>query len=138
MTSKVLASGKFDLIHPGHIYYLARSKELAEGGELWVVITHEDNIENNLFSNRERKEMVEAMEAVDRVIVGESEVDYVGTIKIVDPDVIALGHDQDRESVENALRTLGKKIRIERIDSRKPKKYSSSDLRRLLREKIGQ
>jgi len=136
MTSKVLASGKFDLIHPGHIYYLERSKELAEGSELWVVITHEDNIENNLFSNRERKEMLEAMEAVDRVMVGESEVDYVGTIKIVDPDVIALGHDQDSKHVENALSALDKKIRIERIDPRKPEKYSSTAMRKLLKEKI--
>lgn len=130
----VLASGKFDLIHPGHIFYLEESRKLAEDGELWVVITHEENIENNFFSNKERKKMLEDLDMVDKVVVGEEEVDLLGTIRKVEPDIITLGHDQDPAKLEEVIEKYKDNVTIERIEPLKPEKYSSSRYKEMLKQ----
>ncbi len=134
MGKRILASGKFDLLHPGHIHYLKESADLSDGGELWVVITHEENMEENLFSNQERKRVVEALETVDRVVVGKRKVDYESVLKEVDPDVVTVGYDQERKSLEKAIRKLGKDIEIKEISPLNPEKYSSTILKSLIGE----
>jgi len=132
ISKRVLASGKFDLLHPGHIFYLEESKKLAEGGELLVVIAHENNIQGNLFRNEERKKMLESLEAVDRVFVGEEDVDFLKTLREVKPEVIALGHDQRPEGLEKALEKYEGKVEIKRIEPHRPEKYSSTRLKEML------
>ena len=39
---RVVATGTFDLLHPGHLYYLEESKKL--GDELWVIVARDANV----------------------------------------------------------------------------------------------
>lgn len=131
----VLASGKFDLIHPGHLFYLKKSKELASNGNLNVVITNEKNIRNCLFSNIERKEMIENLGIADYVVVGERKINYNKILKRFEPDIISLGHDQEPNGLQEALENYKGKIEIKRIRSLKPEKYSSSRYKKIFKNR---
>ncbi|MFP4038239.1 MAG: adenylyltransferase/cytidyltransferase family protein [Candidatus Nanohaloarchaea archaeon] len=124
----VLAQGVFDLLHPGHLHYFRESKK--KGGELVVVIARDSRIEKDLhFSEDERLEMVEALEVVDKALLG-SEGSIYDTVEKIDPDVITLGYDQpfEEEKVEEmAENATGSKVDVVRIGERPD--YSSTDIR---------
>ncbi|MFB6209557.1 MAG: adenylyltransferase/cytidyltransferase family protein [Candidatus Nanohaloarchaea archaeon] len=127
---KVMAQGSFDILHPGHVHYLRESKKLGE--ELVVVIARDSRVsgmKDLVFSEQERREMVEALGMVDKAILG-SEEDIYSTVEKVDPEVITLGYDQDHreEKVkEMAERATGHDVGVERIDELEG--YSSSRIR---------
>ncbi|MCI4332081.1 MAG: adenylyltransferase/cytidyltransferase family protein [Thermoplasmata archaeon] len=92
---RVMATGVFDLLHPGHLYFLTEAKKL--GDELVVVVArdqtarrlkHEPYVPEHL-----RRAMVEGLKPVDRAILG-STTDIYQTVVEVRPDLIALGHNQ--------------------------------------------
>jgi len=127
---KVMAQGTFDILHPGHIHYLEKSKSL--GDELVVVIARESRVrekKDTYFSEDERREMVGSLEAVDEAVLG-SEGDIYSTVKEINPDVITLGYDQDHEEGEvreMAEDATGHAVEVEKIDGRGS--YSSSNIR---------
>jgi FAD synthetase len=124
----VMAQGVFDLLHPGHLHYLEKSKKL--GDKLVVVIARDSRIEKDLhFDEDERQEMVQALEAVDQAILGSEEAIY-DTVSKVSPGIITLGYDQpfDEEEVKSmAEEATGEKVEVKRI-SEKPE-YSSTSIR---------
>lgn len=126
----VMAQGVFDVLHPGHLHYLQDSRRL--GDRLVVVIARDSRVKdrkNLVFSEDERREMVEALEMVDEVILG-VEGDIYRTVEKVDPDVITLGYDQehDEEEVkEMAEKATGHEVEVVRIGSGGD--YSSSDIK---------
>jgi FAD synthetase len=126
--SKVMAQGVFDLLHPGHLHYLRESKNLGE--KLVVVIARDSRIEKNLYFNEEeRREMVQALEIVDKALLGSEESIY-DTVEKVSPDIITLGYDQPFETEEvksMAEEALEKNVDVARIDEKAD--YSSSDIR---------
>lgn len=126
--SKVMAQGVFDLLHPGHLHYLRESKNLGE--ELVVVIARDSRIEKNLYFNEEeRREMVQALEIVDKALLGSEESIY-DTVEKVSPDMITLGYDQPFETEEvksMAEEALEKNVDVARVDEKSD--YSSSDIR---------
>jgi len=101
---KVLVGGTFNLIHPGHLYFLRRAKSL--GGFLVVVIANDKTVLKNkkylLCSARERKRMLESIKFVDRVVIGD-ERDFFKVVRREKPDVIALGYDQDERRIREQL-----------------------------------
>ncbi|PSG98957.1 MAG: FAD synthase [Nanohaloarchaea archaeon SW_7_43_1] len=127
----VMAQGTFDILHPGHIHYLEESSGM--GDELVVVISRDSRIKKRkdlVFSEDERKKMVEALESVDRAILG-SETDIYDTVRNVNPDVITLGYDQkhDRDEVrELAEDTVGHDVEVLRIEGKN--EYSSTDIKK--------
>lgn len=92
---RVMATGVFDLLHPGHIQYLTEAKKL--GDELVVVVARDSTAERfkhrPIVSQDQRVEMVAALKPVDRAVLGNegSIYDILGDVR---PDVIALGFDQ--------------------------------------------
>ncbi|MCX6773570.1 MAG: adenylyltransferase/cytidyltransferase family protein [Candidatus Micrarchaeota archaeon] len=96
----VLAGGVFDLLHAGHLFFLKKAKAL--GDVLVVVIGRDEHIRKKgrepLHSLEERVEIVNNLKMVDLAIPGSREIrdekDYVDTITLVNPDIIALGYDQ--------------------------------------------
>jgi FAD synthetase len=96
----VLAGGVFDLLHAGHIFFLKKAKEL--GDVLIVVVGRDEHIRKKgrepLHGLDERVEILNNLRMVDLAIPGareiRSEKDYINTIEIVNPDIIALGYDQ--------------------------------------------
>jgi FAD synthetase len=93
--TKVLATGVFNILHPGHLLFLEESKKL--GDEL-IVIVSSDKIAGKIkkglvLPEQQRADMVAALKPVDKVFVGDSE-DTMKLLPVIKPDVIALGHDQ--------------------------------------------
>ncbi len=93
---RVVATGVFALLHPGHIHFLRAAREL--GDELVVIIANDATVRR---MKREpvvpatiRAEMVAALKPVDHAVVGR-EGDMLDIIvEEIRPHIIALGHDQ--------------------------------------------
>lgn len=105
-----MASGVFDIIHPGHISYLEQAKSY--GDELVVVIANDDTVRAGkhepITPEAMRARIVGALKPVDRTIVG-GRGDMFDTVRYVRPDVIVLGYDQsfDPEDLERKLADAG-------------------------------
>jgi FAD synthetase len=115
---RVMATGVFDLLHPGHLYFLNEARKL--GDELIVVVArdqtarrlkHEPYVPEHL-----RREMVESLKPVDRAILG-SATDIYQTVVEERPDIIALGYDQhfDEKEVERECARRGVKVKVVRL-----------------------
>lgn len=122
MTRTVVAQGTFDLLHPGHLHYLRDAR--AMGDELHVIIARRENVthkERPLLPDGQRREMVAALDPVDHARLGH-ESDIFVPIEAIDPDVIALGHDQhhDEAGIRDALSARGIDCEIARASARDP------------------
>jgi D-glycero-beta-D-manno-heptose 1-phosphate adenylyltransferase len=125
----VLANGCFDLLHVGHIRYLAGAKAL---GDTLVVAVNSDEQARLLkgdgrpfIPENERAEIVASLRAVDLVtIFGEPTVD--GLIRAIKPDVHAKGTDYTADTVpeRETVREYGGVVAI----VGDPKDHSSSEL----------
>jgi FAD synthetase len=131
----IMAAGSFDLLHPGHLYYLEEAKK--HGDKLVVVVARDSNIEkfkgkNPKFSEGERLEHVKALPMVDKAILGHvgNIFDIISEIK---PDVICLGYDQKLEAKKLKEELSKRKIKAEvvRIKALKPDVYKSSKLKNI-------
>ncbi len=115
---RVMATGVFDLIHLGHIYYLEQAKKL--GDELVVVVARDSTVRRMkhepITPEEVRRELVAALKPVDRAVLG-VEGDIFETVVRVRPDIIALGHDQPfkEDWVEEECRRRGIHIKVVRL-----------------------
>jgi FAD synthetase len=121
MVVRVMATGVFDLLHPGHVYFLTEAKKL--GDELVVVVArdqtarrlkHEPYVPEHI-----RREMVEALKPVDRAILG-SATDIYATVVAERPSIIVLGYDQvwNETEVERECEMRGVKVKVVRMGPR--------------------
>ena len=109
---KVMAVGVFDLLHAGHLHYLEQAKSL--GNHLTVVVAHDDTVrirKHEPVTNHDlRRRMVEGLKPVDEAIIGNSpNVSIFEILPVVNPDIIALGYDQEHaeDSIRIKLDELG-------------------------------
>ncbi|MGC8557908.1 MAG: adenylyltransferase/cytidyltransferase family protein [Nitrososphaeria archaeon] len=120
----VLAGGVFDIIHPGHVYFLRKAREL--GDALVVVVARDSNVikfkgNNPMNDENLRRELVGSIRYVDAAILGDKN-DLMKTVQLVKPDIIALGYDQahsEKEFFEKS-KAMGINLRVVRIDSPYP------------------
>ena len=93
--TRVMASGVFDIIHPGHISYLEQARSY--GDELVVVVANDETVRRGkhepVTPEAMRARIVGALKPVDKAIVG-GHGDLMDTVRYVRPDVIVLGYDQ--------------------------------------------
>ncbi len=102
----VAVSGGFDPIHPGHIRYFKAAKEL---GDKLVVILNNDNWlvakkRFNFMSEKERKEVIEAIRYVDEVVMtrhakGTHDLSVSDALKSLKPDIFANGGDRKADNI---------------------------------------
>jgi rfaE bifunctional protein nucleotidyltransferase chain/domain len=93
----VFTNGVFDLLHPGHVRYLRDAKRL---GDVLVVGLNSDRSvrrlgkggDRPLVGQRDRAEVLAALEMVDYVIVFDADTPYE-LIRAVQPDVLVKGGD---------------------------------------------
>ena len=119
---RVMAVGVFDLLHAGHLHYLEQAKSL--GNHLTVVVAHDDTVrirKHEPVTNHDlRRRMVEGLKPVDDAIIGNSpDVSIYDILPKVNPDVIALGYDQEHaeDSIRNRLLELGHmSIKVTRVE----------------------
>jgi rfaE bifunctional protein nucleotidyltransferase chain/domain len=115
----VFTNGCFDILHAGHVRYLAAAKQL---GDILVVGLNGDASVRELKGagrplnpQEDRAEVMAALEAVDYVVVfGEKRVDAL--LRQVQPQVYAKGGDYTVTSLDpdevGALTEIGAKIEI--------------------------
>ncbi|MFC2162559.1 adenylyltransferase/cytidyltransferase family protein [Candidatus Altiarchaeota archaeon] len=92
----VVATGVFEILHPGHIMYLNESRKL---GDRLVVILASDEVllkrkGRVVVPARQRIEVLKALKVVDDAVVGDPK-DFMLPICELKPDIVTLGHDQD-------------------------------------------
>lgn len=115
---RVLATGTFDLLHPGHILYLSEAKKM--GDELYVIVARESMIKHKprpIIPDEQRVEMVNSLKIVDKAVLG-SESDIFDPIKEIKPDIIVLGYDQgfDIEQLQKQLHEKGFNSKVIRLE----------------------
>ncbi|AGI47699.1 cytidyltransferase-related domain protein [Thermoplasmatales archaeon BRNA1] len=98
----MIASGVFDIIHPGHISYLQQAKSF--GDELIVVIASDNTVRRKkhepITPDYMRARIVENLKPVDRAIVGHDSGSIFDIVREIRPDVIVLGFDQNFDDAE--------------------------------------
>ena len=114
-----MATGVFDLLHPGHVYFLAEAKKL--GDELVVVVARDSTARRfkhePITSEEQRVQLVAALKPVDRAILGHEGGSIYDILEEIQPDVIALGFDQihDEERIVEECRRRGLRTRVVRL-----------------------
>jgi len=76
----------------------------------------------------QRRELVGALRVVDRAILGREEIDLLGILREVRPDIVCVGYDQDdiRVAVSNIVKKERLPIRVVRINRFGPVGFNSS------------
>jgi D-beta-D-heptose 7-phosphate kinase/D-beta-D-heptose 1-phosphate adenosyltransferase len=115
----VMVSGGFDPVHIGHVRMFNEAKNL--GDELVVYINNDNWLREKkgfvFMPERERKEIIESFEAVDRVIISDHKKNTsdmsvcMGLIKIK-PHIFANGGDRDEKDASNPDSSLYKEREI--------------------------
>ena len=116
---RVLATGTFDILHPGHLLYLSKAKSL--GDELYVIVARDSMIKHKpkpVIPETQRLAMVKALRMVDKAQLG-SEEDIFEPLCLIKPDIIALGKNQffDEKKLESELQGHGINAKVVRIQS---------------------
>ncbi len=125
----VLAGGVFDILHPGHVFFLERAKE--KGDLLVVTVARDSTVTRRkripVVPEEQRMEMVKALKPVDVAVLGEED-DIYATVEKIKPDVIALGPNQthSEEEVKKELKKRGLRCSVVRIREYKECKLPST------------
>jgi len=116
---RVLATGTFDILHPGHLLYLSEAKAL--GDELYVIVARDSMIKHKpkpIVPEEQRLALVSALRMVDKAMLG-SEKDMFEPLCEIKPDIIALGNNQffKEKELEEQLKVQGIEAKVVRIRS---------------------
>jgi len=116
---KVMASGVFDILHYGHLFYLQEAKKL--GDELVVVVARDSTVKRMkgepIIPEGLRIKLVSGLKPVDKCLLGHEDDPYK-TVWEIKPDIIALGYDQepDERLLKEELEKRGLKVKVVRIE----------------------
>jgi FAD synthetase len=114
---RVVATGTFDILHPGHLYYLEESRKL--GDELWVIVARDSNVKHKprpVIPEDHRLAMVAALRPVDHAILGDK-TDMFRPVEEISPEIITIGFNQlfNEEKLGEQLRSRNIAARVVRI-----------------------
>ena len=117
---QVMIFGAFDIIHPGHLYFI---KQAAKLGQVTAVVARDKTIakvkgKNPYFTEQQRKENLQNLKILHQVILGDKDNPYA-VIKKVKPDIILLGPDQKIfvDKLGLNIKKLGLKTKIKRANA---------------------
>ncbi|MEJ0021062.1 MAG: adenylyltransferase/cytidyltransferase family protein [Candidatus Doudnabacteria bacterium] len=115
----VAVSGGFDPIHPGHIRMFKEAKAL---GDKLVVILNNDNWllkkkKFNFMSQKERKEVIEAIKYVDEVLISKHKFDtddmsVSEELRTIKPDIFANGGDRNPADARKKNSSLSRDLAV--------------------------
>ncbi|HML06325.1 MAG TPA: adenylyltransferase/cytidyltransferase family protein [Methanobacterium sp.] len=125
----VMATGTFDIIHPGHGFFLEEAKKLGgDDARLIVVIARDSTVRARkrvpVVDEKQRLEVVKMLKPVDEAHLG-YENDMFKIVKEINPDIIAIGPDQKFD-----IPQLNEDLKKRNIDTEviKVTKYKNSPL----------
>ncbi|MBN1540031.1 MAG: 3,4-dihydroxy-2-butanone-4-phosphate synthase [Candidatus Thermoplasmatota archaeon] len=134
---RVMASGVFDLMHPGHLSFLEQAKAL--GDQLVVVVARDSTVRSlkrhPIMNERSRREMVASIKWVDAAVLG-YETGRYRIVREIEPDIIALGYDQqqDEDTLRRELAREGIDVELVRLDKRAGDIEATSELLHKIRK----
>ena len=132
-----MATGVFELLHPGHLNYLAEAKRLRD--ELVVVVARDSTARKfkhePITPESSRVQLVAALKPVDRALLGH-EGDIYAILDEIRPDVVALGFDQihNETKILEECRRRGLSTRVVRL----PKSEGDLDGTRKIVRKVAE
>ncbi len=118
--TRVVATGVFEILHPGHIMFLTEAKKLCNGGELIVILARDENIKKHkrsiIIPENQRLGVIKALAVVDFAVLGDK-MDMFRPILEINPDIIALGPNQkfDENELKKKLRERYMNVGVVRI-----------------------
>ena len=113
----VAVSGGFDPIHIGHVRLFERAKAL--GDELVVILNNDHWLTKKkgapFMPEQERKEVIEGLRAVDRVVITShgpkpEDMSVSRDLRALHPDIFANGGDRDEKNAAIPTSSLYKDI----------------------------
>ena len=113
----VFTNGCFDLLHVGHVQYLGAARAL--GDALVVALNTDESVrrlkgpERPLISERQRAELIAALECVDYVTLFGQDTP-IELIELLEPDVFVKGGDYTVEGLPEAhvVKAYGGRVEI--------------------------
>ena len=115
----VFTNGCFDLLHPGHVRYLAAARAL--GDALVVGLNSDDSVrrlkgpERPILRRLERAEVLAGLAAVDHLIVFEEDTPQRLIASLL-PDVLVKGADWAAEDIAGGDEVRAAGGRVERVE----------------------
>ncbi len=119
---KIMATGTFDILHMGHIYYLKEAKKL--GDTLIVIVACDSTVRKMkhepVTSEKMRLQLIKELKIVDEAYLGKKD-DIYKIVEEIKPDIIALGYDQihDEKVIRQNLEKRNIKAKIIRLSKYK-------------------
>lgn|SRR3989344_2474652 len=135
---RVMVFGTFDVLHPGHVFFLREAKKL--GRELFAIVARDSAVSPEKrkyvwYKELTRMRHVRALRIADRVLLGDEASRISHDFPMIQkwkPNMVAVGYDQTH--LISDLRKQSKqwpwKIRIARIKAFRPRQYKSSLLKK--------
>ncbi|MBP7120650.1 MAG: adenylyltransferase/cytidyltransferase family protein [Methanolinea sp.] len=125
---RVVATGTFDILHPGHLYYLEESRRY--GDELYVIVARDRNVRHKprpVLPEDQRVKMVACLKPVDHAVLGDLH-DMFKPIEEIRPAVITFGFNQhfNEEKIRAELQKRDLSAELVRIGSYRGDRYCSS------------
>lgn len=124
--------GTFDLLHPGHIFYIESALKHVE--KLIIVVARDQRVE--MIKNRKplhhesaRKQTLELRFPEAIVTLGDAE-DIFTPIRVYNPDILFFGYDQ--KAPREMIKKLFPEVHMMHIGAYLPDQYKSSLLRKKL------
>lgn len=120
---KVMATGTFDILHPGHGLYLKKAKQLGgRDSKLIVVVARDSTVHAKkrvpIVNENQRLEMIKLLKPVDEAYLGHK-TDMFKIVAEINPDIIAIGSDQkfDLEHIKNQLKARNLSSKVLRVEN---------------------
>lgn len=121
---RVMATGTFDILHPGHGIYLEEAKKLGgDDVELYVVVARDSTVEKNkripIVGEKQRLDLIKMLKPVDEAYLGNENGDIFKIVEEIDPDIIAIGPDQvhDVEKIQDEIDKRKLKAEVKRVEN---------------------
>lgn len=115
----VFTNGVFDVLHRGHVAYLARAR--AEGEALLVGLNTDDSVRRlnkgpgrPVNAERDRAFVLAGLESVDAVVLFAEDTPYQ-LIGLLEPDVLCKGADYTLETIVGADLVAARGGRVVRV-----------------------
>lgn len=135
----VLVGGTFEIVHPGHIFFLNKAKEF--GDYLVVVVARDSTVRKMkrppIVPEDQRLKVIASLKPVDRAVLGKEQEDMLEIVKEIKPDVIVIGPDQEHDikDLQSRIRAIGLKVDLKKIENReKNSLYSVKEIIRRIKE----
>ncbi|MFA6553149.1 MAG: adenylyltransferase/cytidyltransferase family protein [Patescibacteria group bacterium] len=134
---KILITGTFDILHPGHISLFNQAKKL---GDFLIAVVARDSTVAKVkgkqphHNQNQRVRHLKKIKLINRVVLG-NPGDKLKVIEQQKPDIIGLGYDQHifTKNLRTELKKRGLTPRIMRLRAFKPRQYKSSILKKAAR-----